>query len=169
MKKIHFSTLAIIIGVVALVVLAQSTKTPQVINKPSPSPSPKVFYNIPDMLPKDLTDDEKFILNPPLPEAPKSEKEKHAATVAKLAEAGSVVEIQGCNPKPLVLQVKVGSSFEIKNEDTKAHKFIFDEDHSYDIPAHGSKTIKADFKYGAGDYGYVCNSVGITGFLHLTT
>lgn len=131
---------------------------------PVPSPSPTVQ---PLLLPANLTDDEKFILNPPSVEASRSTKQKHAQTVAKLAKQGSSLEIKECQPTPLVLEVKENTEFIIKNLDSVSKSITFDEDHQYKIPGSGATTIKADFKYGTGDYGYICSEVGLTGFLHI--
>ncbi len=128
------------------------------------SPAPSVQ---PQLLPSNLTDDEKFILFPPPADASKSAKEKHAQIVAKLAKEGDFIEIKNCQPTPLVLQVKQGSKFTIKNDDSIAHNFIIDEEHQYKVPANGNLEIVAQFKYGTGDYGYICQGTGLTGFLHV--
>jgi plastocyanin len=66
-----------------------------------------------------------------------------------------------------VLQVKQGSELEFKNMDNINHKITFDSENIYEIEANSSKNIKIEFKYGTGDYGYVCEGVGLTGFLHI--
>ena len=119
------------------------------------------------LLPANLTDDEHFILNPPSSDASRSAKDKHAQTVAKLAIVGSNIQITNCKPSPLVLQVKLGSEFTITNKDSTSHNITFDEEHTYKVSANGNLTIKAEFKYGAGDYGYVCEGVGLVGFIHV--
>ena len=116
-----------------------------------------------------MTDDERLILYPPAVDASKSAKQKHAQTVKKLAKEGSILEIKNCQPTPLVLQVKIGSKFIVKNSDSVAHTILIDEEHQYQIPANGNIEVTAQFKYGTGDYGYVCQGVGLTGFLHVAS
>lgn len=123
----------------------------------------------PRLLSTSLSDDEKFILFPPSADASKSAKKKHAQIVAKLAKQNDTLEIKDCQPTPLVLLIKQGSKFTIKNDDSTAHNFVIDEEHQYKIPANGSLEIVAQFKYGTGDYGYVCQGVGLTGFLHVAS
>lgn len=121
----------------------------------------------PKLLPSNLTEDEKFMLNPPPADTSRSAKDKHMQIVAKLAKIGDQFDIKNCQPTPLVLQVKQGSEFKIKNNDNKEITILFDEDHQYKVSANESKTIKADFKYGPGDYGYICLGTGLVGFLHI--
>lgn len=161
------SKVLILIGIATLLGIAifnqqkvKSSPTPTA----SPSPSPQLRP-----LPLNLTDDERFILNPPSVEASRSALNKHAQTVKKLAKIGDLLELKDCQPTPLALEVKQGSEFKIKNEDSVSHNIIFDEEHIYKIPANGSLTIKAKFKYGTGDYGYVCEEVGLVGFLHVVS
>ncbi len=162
LKNIKF---IILVGITLLLGVAifnqQNAKLSQ-----SPSPSPSKSEK--QLLPSNLTDDKRFILNPPSAEASRAAKDKHMQIVAKLAKVGDILEIKDCQPNPLVLQVKQGSEFKIKNNDNVKHKIIFDEENKYKIPANGQLTIKADFKYGSGDYGYVCEGVGLVGFLHVT-
>lgn len=119
-------------------------------------------------IPQALTEDERFILTPPSSDASKSALKKHAQMVKKLAQDGSLLEIKDCDPNPLVLKTRIGSDLEIKNQSTTNHRIIIDSKHYYDVPANGSKIIKAEFKYGTGDYGYVCEGAGLVGFLHIT-
>lgn len=156
----------ILVGIASLLAVAifnqQKTKLSQ--NNSASSPAPSIQ---PKLLPSNLTDDEKFILFPPSVDASKSAKEKHAQIVAKLAKMGDSIEIKDCQPTPLVLQVKQGSKFTIKNGDTTSHNIVIDEEHQYKIPANGNLEIVAQFKYSTGDYGYICEGVGLTGFLHV--
>lgn len=151
-----------IIALVGIAVLLLVGINNQQKAKTSPAPSPQA-----KLMPSNLSEDEKFILNPPSPDASASAKQKHAQTVAKLALVRNQVEIKDCQPTPLVLQVKQGSEFTVKNSDNTSHTLTFDEDHNFKIPANGLTTIKAEFKYGTGDYGYVCEGVGLVGFLHI--
>lgn len=121
----------------------------------------------PKLLPTNLTDDERFILSPPSADASRSAKDKHAQTMAKLAKVGDSIEINDCQPTPLVIQVKEGSNLKIVNKDQTAHKITFDDEHIYKIGAKDDLTIKAEFKYKAGDYGYICEGLGLVGFVHI--
>lgn len=157
--------LIILIGIALLLGFAilnqQKAKLPSFSTaSPSPAATPK-------LLPSNLTEDERFILSPPSADASRSAKQKHAKIVAKLAKIGDTLELNDCKPTPLVLQVKQGSEFKIKNNDKTDKKIIFDEDNRFKIPANGQLTIKAAFKYGSGDYGYVCEGAGLLAFLHI--
>lgn len=157
----------IIILIVIALILGYAIYNQQKVNI-SKNTATKPLTATPVPFPANLTEDEKFILNPPPATASAEIKKKHADTVAKLAKEEDNLEIKDCQPTPLVLQVKQGTEFTIQNKDSSPHKIIFDSDHHYVLPANGSKTIKADFKYGSGDYGYICEEVGLTGFLHIT-
>lgn len=137
---------------------AKLSSQPTTIPTPSIQPRPLLL---------NLTAEERFILHPPSAEASRSTKQQHAQTVAKLAKISDTLEINNCQPTPLVLEVKFGSEFRIKNNDKIDQKIIFDQDERHKIPANNSAIIKADFKYGTGDYGYVCKGVGLVGFLHV--
>src|SRR3989344_1909630 len=150
----------ILLGIGLLLIVALSN---QKTEKPLPSPTPSFQLRT---LPSNLTEEEKFILTPPSADASTSAKQKHAEAVAKLAKDGSLVEIKDCQPSPLVLNIKQDSEFKINNKDNITHKIVIDSEHIYEIPAMGSLSIKARFKYGTGDYGYVCEDVGLVGFLH---
>lgn len=119
-------------------------------------------------VPGNLSSDEQALLHPPSADASDSAKQNHAQLVAKLAKPGTSLAIKDCKPTPLVLQLKQGDQFEVSNNDNAEHKLTFDEAHAVTIPANGKTTIKADFKYGSGDYGYVCEGLGLVGFLHIT-
>ena len=68
----------------------------------------------------------------------------------------------------LTLSIFLTGDAAFKNMDNVERTLIFDGEHAYELPANGSQTIKADFKYGTGDYGYVCKgAVRLAGFLHI--
>lgn len=154
--------LLIILALVLLLVIAiQNQQKSKLSTSPTSSPSDK------QLLPSDLTYEERFILTPPEKDASEEAKKAHAQVVSNLAKETKFLEIKKCKPNPLVLKIKEGSQFEIKNMDNVKHRIIFDSLHYYDIPANGNKTITAQFKYGTGDYGYVCEGTGLVGFLHV--
>ena len=147
----------IILICILLLILASVYSQQRSQTIPSPSPVADV-----------LTEEEKFILNPPSKESSMSALKKHAQMVAELAKESKSLEIQkDCKPNPRVLQVKLGSEIKISNKDGVNRRIIVDSKNFFDIPANGSKMLKADFKYGTGDYGYVCEGVGIVGFLRV--
>lgn len=156
----------VILVAAAILLLVAISKQQKIKQSASPSPSPNISTQ-PKQLPTTLTEDERSILNPPSVDASRSAKDQHAQTVAKLAKEGNTLEIKDCKPNPLVLQVKQGSDFKINNNDSVDRKITFDEDHVYKIPANNKLTIKAEFKYGTGDYGYICEGTGLVGFLHI--
>lgn len=154
----------IVVLVIIAIILGYAVYNQQQNKLPSSSTS---LTTPPIPLTSNLTEEEKFILNPPSATASSDLKKKHADTIAKLAKEGSSLEIKDCKPNILVLQVKQGSDLVAKNLDSVKHRLIFDSEHIFELPASGSKTINVDFKYGTGDYGFVCEGIGLTGFLHI--
>lgn len=158
----------VLLLIIALILILAALKTVQQEKTSSQS-----VYPAPDSsaypASSPLTKSEKWILAPPPATASSSLKQKHAETVAKLAQTGSVLAIKGCQPQPLVLAVKQGSQLQIRNEDSVPRKIMIDEEHTYELSPQGSTTISANFKYGTGDYGYVCKGEGLVGFLHVTS
>ena len=124
-------------------------------SSPSPSPIPQ------------LTEDEKFMLNPPAANASSSAKEKHKIIVASLARESERIDLKNCKPNPLVVKTTLGSQIKIINKDSEKRKIIIDSKNIFNIAPGEEKVIKTKFKYGTGDYGYVCEGVGIVGFLHV--
>lgn len=155
-KNLKFIILLGIAAIFFIVIQTQQKSQKITYQTPSPSPSPLI-----------LTADERFILNPPSAEASKSALAKHAKMVATLAKPADTLEVTACRPNPLVLNVKLGSQIKIQNNDETEHKIIVDGSHYYKIPPKSSQIIKVEFKYGTGDYGYVCEGVGIVGFMHV--
>lgn len=152
-KKHKFLIILGIVLILLLVVFKDQKSTNYVPNSQSSS--------------QDLSEDEKFLLNPPSADASKSEIEKHAQIVERLATESSTLEIRNCKPNPLVVKIKEGADIEIRNMDDKNRRIVFDALHYYDIPANNSIVLSAKFRYGSGDYGYVCDGMGISGFLHI--
>lgn len=160
-KSKNISWIGLVAIALVLIVVIYNQQQRQQVTIPSPSP-------IPETIPETLTDEEKFILNPRAAESSRSALKKHAQMVAELAKQSQELELQkDCRPNPLVIQVKQGSEIKISNNDSVPRRIIIDSKHFYDIPKGGSKEILAQFKYGTGDYGYVCQGVGIVGFLHV--
>ncbi len=151
-------------AVIAIAVAIYSQQSMRITTSPIITQSPPQLK----ALSKDLTYEERFILHPPQVEASATAKQKHAKMVAKLASASASLEITNCEPKPVVLKVKKGNKFTVKNNDKHPHKIMLDEKTSFEIPANGSLIVTADFNYGTGDYGYVCEGAGLVGFIHVT-
>jgi len=114
---------------------------------------------------EDLTEEEKDLLTVPSSDAPKDEIEAHIALGAKLAKEAEVLEITDCEPKPLVFKVKEKAMFKVFNKDDIDHTLIIDPEHKYPLPRQETTEIKADFGKPPGLYGYVCEGVGLTGFI----
>lgn len=163
--KVQNSKLLILIAsIVAIGVAIYSQQAMRITTSPIITLSPPQLKT----LSENLTYEERFVLHPPQAEASNTAKQKHAKMVSKLASAAASLDITNCEPKPVVLRVKKGNNFTVKNNDKQPHKIMLDEKTSYEIPANGSLVVKADFNYGAGDYGYVCEGAGLVGFLHVT-
>ena len=114
---------------------------------------------------EDLTEEEKDLLTVPSSDAPKDEIEAHIALGAKLAKEAEVLEITDCEPKPLVFKVKEKAMFKVFNKDDIDHTLTIDPEHKYPLPRQETTEIKADFGKPPGLYGYVCEGVGLTGFI----
>lgn len=147
--------LILIMAAVILILIIQAQQTNQII--PYYTPSPK----------QELTEEEKYILNPPAANASISAKEKHKAIVAKLAKDTEKIDFRDCKPNPLVVKAKWDSEIKIVNNDSVERKIIIDSKNIFNVPPKDVKIVKTQFKYGTGDYGYVCEGVGIVGFLHV--
>jgi hypothetical protein len=155
----------LIILVLAAVILGVNLYKQRNPAQPTSTPNPSTTNQL---LPDTLTEDERILLAPPPAEASQGAKDLHAATVAKLAKSAPYLEIKDCKPNPLVLEIKQGSDLEIRNNDGVKRRLIFDEENDAIIEPNDKTTIKVEFKYGSGDYGFVCEGVGLTGFLHIT-
>ncbi len=88
----------------------------------------------------------------------------------KLAKESAVLDINGCTkPDPLVLKLQEGSEFKVKSSDGLEHTIVINQDYKFKIPAGQTATFKADFPYGQGVYGYLCDSQpGVVGFFSVT-
>lgn len=161
-RKINKYKLLIVLLLLLIILVAIAN---QQKSRVSQTPNQSYFSKPSD---SNLTDPKNFLLNPPKEGSSKDLFQAHAQIVATYANEAKFLEIKDCKPNPLVLKVKQGSKFEIKNMDNVKRKIIIDSQHFYDIEANDSRTITAQFKYGTGDYGYVCDEVGIVGFLHVT-
>lgn len=160
-KKIQLP-LIIILLVVALV-LGQA-----IYKQHNPQPLPPSKPDVPKLMPPDLTADEKAVLIPPSPDAPSAEREKHDALAAKLAKESDSLDITNCHSNPLVLRIKINKNLKVKNSDNIDRKLIFDDTHEYLISKNSTTTVKVDFGKGAGLYGYICEGIGLTGFILVT-
>jgi hypothetical protein len=178
MKKLKLNKSNIFIGVLIVVAIGLGIaiyvqRNPSVFEKqassevevPQPTATLKDFRPL-RTLPKDLTADERSILQAPQADDPVSKKEAHFQIVNKLAQEADVLNINKCEkPSPLVLSLKYGQEFKVKNDDSIPHSIIIDKNHIYKIDANSTVSFKADFGRGLGAYGYLCEKyAGIVGF-----
>lgn len=168
------SNLLIIVLVVTALTLGVFIINPSGLKLPSfenkASKSELEQDSVPDtpksrLMPANLTEEEKKLLTVPSPDASEEEINAHIALGEKLAKEGDTLEITDCKPKPLVLRVKEKTNFKVLNNDKIDHTLIIDDDHKYPISAGETTEIKADFGKPPGLYGYVCEGVGLTGFI----
>ncbi len=117
------------------------------------------------LIPANLSKEEKKLLTVPPPDASEEEINAHIAIGEKLAKEADILEITDCKPKPLVLKVKEKTNFKVLNNDKIDHTLIIDEEHKYPILGGETTEIRADFGKPPGLYGYVCEGVGLTGFI----
>lgn len=148
-------------------------RNPAILEKPStaqdatPQPSPVVQDFRPlRPLPKDLTPDERLVLQAPRQNDSFDKKAAHFELVKKLAKKSGTLNIDKCEkPSPLVLSLKEGQDFSVRNDDSVAHTIIIDTNHKYKIEPNTTTSLKASFGRGAGAYGYLCEKyAGIVGF-----
>jgi plastocyanin len=85
-----------------------------------------------------------------------------------MAVLGSEIEVGDCKSKPLVLQLKQGTSFTLKNSGASKVAITFDKDHVDYVDPGKSSVAKASLDHGPGLYGYRCTTStanGISGFV----
>lgn len=157
------SNLLIIILVITTLTLGVFIINPSGLK--SPSFENKASKSEARLIPADLSEEEKKLLTVPSPDASKEEINAHIALGANLAKEADILEISDCKPKPLVLRVKEKAMFKVSNKDDTNYTLIIDEEHKYTISAKETTEIKADFGKPPGLYGYVCEGVGLTGFI----
>ena len=94
--------------------------------------------------------------------ATEEEKERHGQVAIAAAVNVNLLDISGCTPKPLVIEVGYGESIEIKNSDTVSH-ILYHGEGRITVPAHGTRGIVvSDFvgiRGGDGVAGYACDDV----------
>ena len=152
----------LIFGLILITLILGYAIGKQYVNtQTTPTPSPSVSK----LLPTDLTLDERSLLSPPGPGAPELEIEKHASLAAKLSQESNTLDITGCRAKPISLRIKLGTNLDIKNSDEVIHKISIDESHQYTLKPKSQMNIKAEFSRSTGLYGYLCEGVGLIGFI----
>lgn len=162
-KKNQFPLIIILIVVAVVLGLAIYKQ-----HKPQPSVLPPTESTVPKLMSPDLTQDEKAVLNPPSPDAPAAEKDIHDALAAKLSKESDSLDITNCRSDPLVVRIKINENLKVKNNDNIDRKLIIDDTHIYEIAKNSTTSIKVDFGHGVGLYGYICEGIGLTGFILVT-
>ena len=125
--------------------------------------------NSPKAIPSGFTSEERDVLKSPPQNAPQADIDKHFALASKLSKESDTLDIANCRSNPLVLRIGLNKNLKIVNNENIDHRLIFDEDHQYKISKNNTTTVKTDFGRGPGLYGYVCEGVGLTGFILVTT
>lgn len=114
---------------------------------------------------------ESDVLNWPRQSASAEEQQRHADLIGQLAVEAEYVDIADCVGQPTVFHVQIGQTFTIRNQDTVEHSLTIEND-SFSVPAGGMRDVIADsevFKFGPGNYGYVCDSKqGVAGVFFVT-
>lgn len=109
-----------------------------------------------------LTDAQKQqLFNVPSETASDAEKKAQFALASRVAVATGMLDLNNCTADPVVLSVKLGDSFKVKNSGSQEVKFGFDADKRVSIAVGATVTIKADFKNGVGIYGYGCPDASV--------
>ncbi|MDP3769638.1 MAG: hypothetical protein Q8R40_01700 [bacterium] len=143
-----------------------ATPLPSLVAKTSPSPGSPVSTPV-------LNLDQKLVLDPPPSGSDKEAIGRYFSAVERLAKNEDRIEIgPGCFVDPLVVRIKQGAKFTIKNGDTRDHELNFDGPKSYPIRAGSTETITVSFSHGPGIYAYVCDQTSpgkkIVGVLTVT-
>ncbi len=114
--------------------------------------------------PRELTPAEQEVLKTPQRNATEAERKAHFEKVIPLAKEAEFLDISTCLGDPVVMRIKQGGKFTVRNNDTREHIIQMNEKLQFAVPAEGSKEITADFGFGPGTYGYGCdNSAGAAG------
>jgi hypothetical protein len=102
--------------------------------------------------------DRDAIRQTPEKNSPSSTKAAYFEVIKRLGKDTDSVDLSGCLSNPIVARVKLGSTVTITNKDSSPHQLQINPEHTYTIPAKGSLPVKVDFGFGAGWYGYGCDS-----------
>ena len=101
---------------------------------------------------------EKEALQTPPKGASEAAKKAHFEKVIPLAVESDTLDVGKCIGKPVVLKVKAGAAFTVRNNDERDHTIQMSDKLQFIIPAHGTKMITPEFDYGPGVYGYGCDN-----------
>ncbi len=143
----------VVIAVVLLMFIFKPNLPENITQSPTTSPTPT-----PRQINQNLTQDENKLLSQvPTQGSSPEELMAHYNLAVKLAVSSSQLEIGGCEVKPLVLKVKDGSSFTIKNSSGEDRSISFDADNTIFVPAGKTHVQQVKFKNGPGLYGYGCD------------
>ena len=145
----------IIAGVLVLVALGlglsiYKQNTPQTDNSTKPTSS-----SLSVSKDAELTADEKKLFNPPATTAPAADKKAHYELALRMSTESDALEIKNCVATPVVIRVRLGSTFSVKNAGSSEIDFGFGE--KVKIAPGASAPVKADFKNGVGVYGFGCS------------
>ena len=124
----------------------------------NPSPNPSAVVS---PLDEKLTADQKALFYSPSKEATKEELSAFSALVAKNAKEGDKIIIKDCTANPIVLKVKLGSTFTVQNIGKTDIHFGFENERTL-VKAGTSAEIKAQFSHGQGIYGYGCDDPALS-------
>ncbi|MDO8408290.1 MAG: hypothetical protein Q7S95_03605 [bacterium] len=105
---------------------------------------------------ENLSDDLKKLFAVPAESATSEEKKAHYILADRMSVTTGPIEIQGCTANPVVLKVKQGARFVVKNTGDKEYSFGFDT--KVTIAPGKEATVVAEFKNGMGIYGYGCDN-----------
>ena len=122
----------------------------------SQSPTASLTEN--RIYPKRLTEDEIRVINPPV-NGTYEERKLHIELTQKLAQETQKLTIKECFGDPTVVSVAERQNLEIKNTDSAARAIAFNKDHVFMIPPNQTVSVKAEFGFGPGVYGYSCDAI----------
>ena len=142
--------LAIIVIVLIVVVVAGCERAMTVTETVMPDPTEEVTPPI------DL------FLDWPGEDTTEEERNRWLEAVRAAAVNVDLLNITGCTPDPVVIQVEFGESIQIYNDDATDHTLTLDPENSFTVPAFETINIVLSSDngfHGTGAYGYVCDGV----------
>lgn len=142
----------LIIAALALGFAILSRKTPSNVNNTSNNPIPPPASQNADA---GLSEDEKKLFNSPAQNASAEEKRAHYDLAVRMSTESDKLEIKNCVATPVVMRVRLNSTFSVKNSGSNEIEFGFDK--KVKIAPGNTVQVKADFKNGVGLYGYGCS------------
>ena len=117
-----------------------------------------------------LANEEQTVLNFPAETATESDRRQHSEMVRRLAVASDTLDLTGCRPDPVVLEVLLGETVTVRNSDVESYELVINSEYVFVVPGGGETEVVADFGKGLGVYGYGCEPASqVVGIIHVVS